>query len=501
MRRWSTSANEALPPPVVADAAEVATGGAKAAALESVIVEVDNVSVTDIAPPLGAGDAAPSNEFVVNGSLRVNDAIYLTTPFPTVGQQFQLAARHSRLSQQRLQARAAERCRRGPGHAGAGGLRPRVELRRCGPGGNTDVPHTPLTVSLSNATTTDTFVGITSLDPASLAVTSSGVTVPAGQTSAQVLVDGLQQAASVALHATLGATTLEANVRVIAATELPVIASITPATASLQPGATLQFTVTLDIPAPVIGSIVGLSQTGTGSIPVTLVIPSNQLAATFDYVASNVPEEAVVTATLGSSHASATVTVASNACSTNHLVISEIRSRGAAGAADEFVELYNPTDAPVTLDSTWKLEARSNATGSYSGRWTGTGKVIPAHGHFLIAGTGYSQTPAADEALSTGITDATSLRLVQSGTTVDAVCYGFDATSIAVFTSDATYTCEGSPVANNPHNNTTAGNVDGSIERKAGGASGNCTDTGDNAADFLVDAAANPQSTASAATP
>jgi hypothetical protein len=190
-------------------------------------------------------------------------------------------------------------------------------------------------------------------------------------------------------------------------------------------------------------------------------------------------------------------------CTIGHLVISEIRSRGAGGAADEFVELYNPTAAPVTLDSTWKIEARSNSATSYTGRWTGTGKVIPAHGHFLIAGTGYVQSPAGDEALSTGITDATSLRLLQATTTVDAVCYAFNAASQMPFVTDATYTCSGTPMSNLPHDNTTAGasNSDVSIERKPGGVGGNCTDTADNAADFAQQAPATPMSSQSPPTP
>src|SRR5262249_30480596 len=141
------------------------------------------------------------------------------------------------------------------------------------------------------------------------------------------------------------------------------------------------------------------------------------------------------------------------------LLISEVRSRGVGGGSDEFVELYNPTASPVTLSSAWTLQARSNAATTYTARWGGTGKIIPAHGHFLIAGTGYTEMPAADEALSSGITDATSLVLSLSGAVVDAVCYAFDAASAMPFTG-ATYTCEGPPVTVNPHNNLAATDTD-----------------------------------------
>jgi hypothetical protein len=48
---------------------------------------------------------------------------------------------------------------------------------------------------------------------------------------------------------------------------------------------------------------------------------------------------------------------------------------------------------------------------------------------------------------------------------------------------------------------TNGDNVDASLERKPGGSAGNCTDTGDNAADFAAVMPANPQSSASAPTP
>jgi hypothetical protein len=181
-------------------------------------------------------------------------------------------------------------------------------------------------------------------------------------------------------------------------------------------------------------------------------------------------------------------------------VISEIRSRGAGGAGDEYVALWNPTASAVTLDTNWILEGRSSSATAYNKRWTGTGKTIPARGHFLIAYTGYTQTPSADEALTSGITDATSLRLVQSGTTVDAVCYAFDAASALSFTSDATYTCEGTPVTN-PHDNTIATNTDAAIARAPGGGAGSCTDSGDNAADFVMVMPGGPLSASSPPTP
>ncbi|MEP7123036.1 MAG: hypothetical protein ABJE95_19065 [Byssovorax sp.] len=192
-------------------------------------------------------------------------------------------------------------------------------------------------------------------------------------------------------------------------------------------------------------------------------------------------------------------------CANDHLMISEIRSRGTTPmmtAVDEFIELYNPTAADVVLDSSWTIEARSTTSASYGVRWTGTGKTIPTHGHFLIANTGYVQMPTKDDSsASSGITDASSVVLKKTAVVIDAVCYGFNAATKATL-GGVGYVCEGAPADNLPHNNTPGvGDADVSIQRLPGGALGNCIDTGDNAADFFTTTPAAPQSSASAKTP
>lgn len=188
------------------------------------------------------------------------------------------------------------------------------------------------------------------------------------------------------------------------------------------------------------------------------------------------------------------------------LVISEIRSRGLGGGADELVELYNPTASAITLDSSWSLKSRSTTlacTNSGMNVWVGTGKSIPAHGHFLIVGSGYTQTPAGDQDLLTGVTDATSVTLLHSAAVVDAVCYAYDAAGSTQLTTGCAsnpYTCEGTPLTS-PHDNDKATNTDTSLERKPGGASGNGLDSNDNSVDFLTVSPSTPQNSASAPTP
>ncbi len=76
-----TTAMGMEPAPLTVTAAEIATGGARAEALESVLVRVEDVTVAMI--DLGFG------EFSVNDSLRIDDEMFAITPPVSVGQVFQ----------------------------------------------------------------------------------------------------------------------------------------------------------------------------------------------------------------------------------------------------------------------------------------------------------------------------------------------------------------------------------------------------------------------------
>jgi hypothetical protein len=207
--------------------------------------------------------------------------------------------------------------------------------------------------------------------------------------------------------------------------------------------------------------------------------------------------------TSSTSHAGSTSHSSSGgpACTLDHLVISEIRTRGPGGAADEFVELYNPTPSDVTLDPSWSVQNRGSGALTYGIRWSGSGETIPAHGHFLIAGSGYFQDPPPDAMLAAALSsDSASMVLAQDlTTTIDAVCFFFDSGSLFVI-NNGFYTCEGMPV-DNPHDDATGTNTDKSLERRPGGGLGNCADTDDNASDFAIRSPATPENTLSPPVP
>jgi hypothetical protein len=83
------------------------------------------------------------------------------------------------------------------------------------------------------------------------------------------------------------------------------------------------------------------------------------------------------------------------------VIISEFRFRGPGGAQDEYIELYNATNSPITVQSDdgsagWAIDRCTLPTAAEAAFCAGVtiipnGQVIPARGHYLIVNTtGYS---------------------------------------------------------------------------------------------------------------
>ncbi|MCB2205211.1 lamin tail domain-containing protein [bacterium] len=186
----------------------------------------------------------------------------------------------------------------------------------------------------------------------------------------------------------------------------------------------------------------------------------------------------------------------------DHVVISEFATRGAAGnQAGEFVELYNPGSGDVDI-SGWELQYRSASGSSYFALVSiPEGSVMRGKSFFLITGSSWAESPAADvQWSSSGMADNGNIRIVDdAGKEVDRVGYGSG--------NDP----EGSGAPN--HGESANGN---SVERKASSTStasdlaaggseefaGNGWDSDDNAQDFIVQSnGRNPQNSASAQEP
>ncbi len=187
---------------------------------------------------------------------------------------------------------------------------------------------------------------------------------------------------------------------------------------------------------------------------------------------------------------STSVLLSGNALSsglTTPLVISEFRTRGPSGGNDEFVELYNTTDAPIAIGG--YLLRGSNATGTVSTRATiPAGTIIPGRGHYLFtnsAAGGYSGSVPGNQTYATGITDDGGIAVTTSALAV------LDSVGMS---TGSTFK-EGTPLLPQMTN------VNLSYERKVGGVEGSQIDTDNNANDFFLQTTSDPQNLSSPITP
>jgi uncharacterized repeat protein (TIGR01451 family) len=172
------------------------------------------------------------------------------------------------------------------------------------------------------------------------------------------------------------------------------------------------------------------------------------------------------------------------------VIISELRTSGPGGSDDDFVELYNNTDAPITV-------AASDASAGWaivkSGSTCGdtpvviavipAGTVIPARGNYLLTGSAYSLGgyAAGDQALVFNIEDDRNVALfntadlgnVSTGTRLDAVGFGSNAGGNCDLLREGTTL---TPAAGSTAEYSFVRSVD----------KGATADTNNNAADFIV---------------
>ncbi|MBI2757678.1 MAG: lamin tail domain-containing protein [Chloroflexi bacterium] len=174
------------------------------------------------------------------------------------------------------------------------------------------------------------------------------------------------------------------------------------------------------------------------------------------------------------------------------IVISEFRTRGPAGASDEFIEIFNKTGGAIQIGG-WKVRKSSGCGVTLSDIVTITsGTVLGSGEHYLVASDRFSKaatvTPnqtylsasvsIADDG-GIAIIDSTNIVIDQVGMCANT---GYrEPTELPAITSMTT---------------------DKSYERKPGGVQGSCNDTGNNLADFTstLISPSDPQNSTSAPT-
>jgi hypothetical protein len=211
--------------------------------------------------------------------------------------------------------------------------------------------------------------------------------------------------------------------------------------------------------------------------------PGNYVASVSVDGAPVAPDTAYTFASVTANHSIAAAFAASGP---KTVVISEFRTNGPNGGSDEFIELYNLSDSPVSIGG-WLVRGSNSSAGTTTRATITAGVVLGAHCHYLLTnratgGGPYSGSVIGDQTYSTGITDTGGIGLLDGTTVVDQV--GMSTGSVYK---------EGTVLA------ALTGNLNQSYERKPGGASGSGQDTDDNASDFQVRNPSDPQNLASGA--
>jgi hypothetical protein len=388
----TNAAVEAPPAPVSATAAEVTTGGTRAAQLEGVVVQVGMSTVTAV--NAGAG------EFTIQdsaGMVVVDDFIYVPSPAIIVGRAFTSVSGVLALrTASKIEPRDANDLVSGapsifsftPGFSYVGENQNGV---MSGP--------TALTVTLNGpAPSGGTMVPITSSDTNVLTVVGGGVTVPMNMSSATVFLNGVAPGTAT-LTATLGGTRT-ADVRVVGTTEQAALSTLSPMTASVVAGTSQTFTVTLDIPAPAGGTSIALSvnPANAGVLPAMVTVPQGQVSATFSYMDANMVTSATVSATDGTITRNAIVTITTT---TAALMINEVDYDQPNTDMTEFVELYNGTSSAYPLANIALILVNGSGTpAEYKRIPLDSAGSIAAGGYLVIStsavtpqGTGVRYTP------------------------------------------------------------------------------------------------------------
>ncbi len=178
----------------------------------------------------------------------------------------------------------------------------------------------------------------------------------------------------------------------------------------------------------------------------------------------------------------------------NHLVISQVQTGGdgATPIDDEFIELYNPTAAPLSL-SGLSIQYKEASSGNFLALSL-PGVTIPSHRWYLVARSAYNGPAAADLIQNVFHMTATGghVFLVNGVSQLNGSCPS--SASIIDKLGWGNANCPEGTAVNAPLSESSA-------LRKPGGACGNGTDTNVNSADFTSQAPSTPRNSGSAAQP
>lgn len=427
----------ALPNPVIETSANVGTGGSLSEEYEAVLVEVQNVNVTALNPEPGPGDNAPTNSYVLDGVLRVNDYMYLTEPFPVVSDQISFVRgilRHSN-SHSKLEPRFMDDVGLTPSLRG---FEPDLLFV---PTATTGIPAGGFQINLSRATETQISIALVS---SSTSVTvPNNVTIDAGSSYAEVPITvGLPtQAEEVVISASYDGKTVFAKIYPYDDNFARHAIAIRLTSSTIRPGASTSGEIELNLPAASMGSEVYLSvspsnlgqvlttstaTTASTSGDLELWVMSEQRLAMFTFVASSSTGVGMISARdiSGTITASVSFEVTSSVTRTpmpGDLLITEIlfNPSDSNEKLREWFEVYNQSADSIQIDG---ITIADNGGESRGFQIENTNLAIAPGGYAIFA---YSNNLAENGGISAMVGYGSSgIQLSNSGDQITLIYQG-----------------------------------------------------------------------------
>ena len=377
-----------LPPFVAGTPAELATGGAREAELEGALVEVGRVEVTDDDPEPGAGDSRPTNEYIVDGALRVNDLFHVTTPLPSNGQKIGFirgilrhANGHSKLE---------------PRDAGDLGLKPQLA------GFNADMVFAPANATGATMPALEVLLTQTATMPITIDLSSSNavitvdptVTIGAGAQSAPITVTaGAVSATPAVITAMYDGETRTATV-VVFDDNQPRQVTLHLDSTMLVPSSSVGGSLQLDLPGNVGGTsvLLSVSPLQLATVPAMVGVAEGALVGAFTMQSGTSTGAGTLTASVDGSMTSVAFSVSrsvSRSLVPGDLIITEVHRNPTEGGEKvrEWIEIHNPTTDTLELDGLLIYDNRGAGAGH---RLETTGAMLAPGGYAVLA---YSDDP------------------------------------------------------------------------------------------------------------
>ncbi|MEE2789517.1 MAG: amidohydrolase family protein [Myxococcota bacterium] len=427
-------------PAIMPETIEVSQVNANASGYEGMLLCIGPTTVVDANPEPGPGDDDPGMtfEFLVqvegtDAQLRVNDLFYRANPFVEEGQSIRQICGVLRFANQTYKLEPRSRAELVLGSPFVRAFSASEGFVRVGPSGPVnDSRGAPVTLELSGpADDAGQRVELTTSAPAALDVEQS-VLVPANTQSVVVQARGLQASDNIIVTGrtveqrtgkTLTVRVFDANA---SPSQLLFPANQIQLGVGQQANLLVQFDAPTTLATPLTSSV---AAQGIVTVAASTPVPVNVLAQ--EIALTGVAEgQTQLTVRYGNLMATLPVTVSATAAT---LVLNEVNFDMTGVENQEFIEIFNPTLAPVQL-ANWSLELVNGTNGqAYKTIDLSPGMSIAANSYVIVGDVGVrASLPATtvfidlvssgnDHDIQNGPSDG--LRLLQGDEVIDALSY------------------------------------------------------------------------------